>query len=233
MARLSRITKAAWFEPFRTGLRHYSVTETKRDDRLALRDLPRAASLLVIVVTSVYVATALSVAPHTRLIVLTALIPVFVLAALVKPVPHPLGGILAANSAASMVAVLIWTPPEVLLGVGIGSIVGQRIFRQVEWWRAVNNAASWGLSGGVDAAVAQSIMAIVPHGTFRIACGALAAMLAHLVTNRGMFALYRSCRFRRGCRDRAVGFAPASCPRRAAGCATELGAARGRRNLLA
>src|SRR5262249_51251993 len=151
MARLSRITSAPWFEHFRTGLLDYSVTEANRDDRLALRDLPRSARLLVIVVTSVYVAAALSVALHTRLIVLTALIPVFVLAALVRPVPHPLGGILAANSGASMVAVLVWAPAEVLLGVGIGSFLGQRIFRQVEWWRATNNAASWGLSGGVDA----------------------------------------------------------------------------------
>jgi PAS domain S-box-containing protein len=174
-----------------------SVTEVNSDDRVALSDLPRAASLFVIVVTSLYVAAALWVAPQTRLFVLTALVPVFILAALVRPVPHPLGGILAANSGASMVAVLVWTPPEVLLGVGIGSMIGQRIFRRAEWWRAANNAASWGLSGGVDAAAAQSIMSILPPGIFRIGCGALAAMMAHFVTNRAMFALYRSCRFQR------------------------------------
>ncbi len=197
MFKLSHLDPTAWFEGLRSRLERRLVVESNRHNRLMFRDHPLPARLWLILIAAFYVGTALWVAPHTRPIVLTALIPIFTLAALMKPVPHPRGGILDASSGLSMTAALIWTPPEVILGIGIGSLVGGRVFRRVEWWRVTNNAASWGISGGLAATMAQSAMSFLPQGTLRIMTGASVAMLAHFVTNRAMFSIYRSCRFGR------------------------------------
>ncbi len=197
MFKLSHLDVTAWFEGIRSRLESRLPVETNRHNRLTFRDHPLPARLWLTLIAAFYVGVAVWAAPHTRLIVLTALIPIFTLAALMKPVPHPRGGILDASSGISMTAALIWTPPEVILGIGIGSLVGGRVFRRVEWWRATNNAASWGISGGLAATMAQSVMSGFPHGALRIVTGASVAMLAHFVANRAMFSLYRSCRYGR------------------------------------
>jgi PAS domain S-box-containing protein len=197
MFKLSYLDATAWFEGLRSRLEGHLVVEARRHNRLNFRDHPLPARFWLILVAVFYVGTALWVAPHTRPIVLTALIPIFTLAALMKPVPHPRGGILDASSGISMTAALIWTPPEVILGIGIGSLVGGRVFRRVEWWRVTNNAASWGISGGLAATMAQSAMSVLPQGFLQIITGASVAMFAHFVTNRAMFSIYRSCRFGR------------------------------------
>jgi len=197
MFKLPYLAATDWFESLHSCREGRLVSETKGNNRLTFRDHPLPARLWLILIAAFYFGIGVLAAPHTRLIVLTALIPIFTLAALMKPVPHPRGGILDASSGISMTAALIWTPPEVILGIGIGSLVGGRVFRRVEWWRATNNAVSWGISGGLAATMAQSAMSILPQGALRIITGASVAMLAHFVTNRAMFSFYRSCRFGR------------------------------------
>jgi PAS domain S-box-containing protein len=197
MFKLSYPDAASWLESLVGRLDGGSASDIGRQSGIRFRDLPRPARLWLIFIAALYIAMALSAAPHTRLIVLVALIPVFALAGLVKPGPHPSGGIRDANSIILIIAVLVWTPAEVILGVGIGSFVGGRLFRRAEWWRTGINAASWAISGGIAATLAQSLMSVLPQGALRIVTGASAAVLANFVTNRLMFSLVRSYRFRR------------------------------------
>src|SRR5262249_36056646 len=146
---------------------------------------------------TLYIGTAIWAAPQARLIVLVVLVPIFALAGLVKPIPHPGGGIQDSGSTLIALAALLWAPPEVALGVGIGSCIGGRLFRLTERWRTDSNAASWGIAGALAAILAQLVMSTVPHVLLRIVTGTSVAVFSNFMTNRLIFAVVRSCRFER------------------------------------
>jgi PAS domain S-box-containing protein len=136
-------------------------------------------------------------APQARLIVLVVLIPIFALAGLIKPMPHPGGGIQDSGSTLIAIAALLWTPPEVALGVGIGSCVGGRLFRRTEWWRTDSNAASWGIASAIAAMLALLVLYKFPQGALGIVTRTSVAVFANFVANRLIFAVTRGYVFQR------------------------------------
>ncbi len=144
-----------------------------------------------------YLAAATVAALHSRLLVVIVLGAVFAGISLVRPVPHPRGGILEPNSPVTLTASLLWTPGEALLGVGLGSLVGLLVFRRTDGWRAVNNATAWALTAAVAARTAGFIRDSVPDGLLTITLAAVAAEAVSIATNTAVFALVRSSRYHR------------------------------------
>ncbi len=126
-----------------------------------------------------------------------ALVGIFALAGLVKPVSHPLGGISDPITALAITAALIWRPAEVLLGVGLGSFVGLLFFRRNELWRAAVNGAGWGLPAATAAAGTYFVRSVIGIGLPSLAVAGVLAIAINRVVNTGIFAVYRSTRFGR------------------------------------
>jgi hypothetical protein len=159
------------------------------------RDLPPAVQQFNIVLPLLFLATATWAVTHSTPAVVVCLSTIFALTYLVEPTPNPSGGRIFPNNSVKIVAALLWSPSEVLLGIGIGSFLGLILFRGYEVWRAGGNGAGWGLSAGVATLVAHLV---IPRGTPSLANLGVAAVLAvatNRITNEGIFSVYRSKRF--------------------------------------
>jgi len=115
--------------------------------------------LLFLVAAYILCARAL---PPGRPEVVVALIAIFAGAAVVQPVPRYVEGIMVPNVPLVLIAALLWTPQEVLLGAGIGTLLGLALLRKSEIWHATLNGA---LSSLPAAAAAAVVGPVVPRGT--------------------------------------------------------------------
>ncbi|SRR5579884_162817 len=159
--------------------------------------LPRATQRFCAACVLLYLATAAWALPHTDPGVAAGLTAIFAATGLVRPVASPFGGITDPNIGVIIVAALLWRPPEVLLGVGIGSFIGLLAFRRTELWRAAINGAGWGLPAAASAAAAQLVSPAAPRGIAPLILGAAIAVATYRSANTAIFAAYRSTRFGR------------------------------------
>src|SRR5437660_10643515 len=162
------------------------------------RNLSRPVQWSLVVLVAAYVLCARTLPPG-RPEVVVALIAIFASAAVVQPVPRHVEGIMVPNVPLTLIAALLWTPQEVLLGAGIGTFLGLALFRKSEIWHATLNGA---LSSLPAAAAAAVVGPVVPHGTVAEAAIPLIAAaliaIAVLVTVHSMLsAWYLSVEARR------------------------------------
>jgi len=163
----------------------------------SLLKLPRSLQIFVLIEVFGYGAAAAWALPRSHAAVVAGLITILAAAGLVQPVPHPFGGISDVNSGLVIVSALLWTPQDVLLGVGVGSFIGLILFRKNELWRAATNGAGWGLPAAAATAVARSIVSSMPTGMVTLVLAAILAVATNRFTNTGIFAIYRAIRFGR------------------------------------
>jgi len=159
--------------------------------------LPRSLQIFVLTEVSLYIAAATWALPHSHGVVVIGLIIIFAAAGLVRPVPHPFGGISDPNIGVIIVSALLWEPQDVLFGVGIGSFIGLILFRKNELWRAAMNGAGWGLPAAVATTVANGVVARMPARILTLGLAAILAVAMYRLVNTGIFAVYRSIRFGR------------------------------------
>jgi HD domain len=157
------------------------------------RGLPRPVQAYVVLVVSAYAVTAASLLAHTRPAVDAALIAIFALTALVRPVPNPLGGVSVPILGVVTTEALLWRPAEVLISVGVGAFIGLTMLRRSELWRSAINGAGWGLPAAASAVVAQWAIGGEP-GLLPLGAGAVLAVAAYRVTNTAIFTMLRSLR---------------------------------------
>src|SRR5438309_1098407 len=124
-------------------------------------NLSRRVQWYLLFLVAAYVLCARVLAPG-RPEVVVALIAIFASAAVVQPVPRYVEGIMVPNVPLTLIAALLWTPQEVLLGAGIGTFLGFALFRKSEIWHATLNGA---LSSLPAAAAAAVVGPVVPRGT--------------------------------------------------------------------
>lgn len=165
--------------------------------REPFRKLPQYLQIYIVVLVLIYLVPAFWVAPHVDFAVAAGLIAIFAAAGLVRPVPHPFGGISDPNIGVIIVSALLWTPQDVLLGVGVGSFIGLILFRKNELWRAATNGAGWGLPAGAATIVARGVVSSLPVGIITLVLAAILAVATYRLTNTGIFAIFRNLRFGR------------------------------------
>lgn len=165
--------------------------------RESFGSLPQSIRGYIEALSLVYLVIAILALPHSRVEVTAGLVAIFATAGLVRPVPSPFGGITDAISGVVVAAALLWQSAEVLLGVGIGSFIGLLAFRRNEVWRAAINGAGWGLPAAAAAAVPHAVMPRLGTGLVSLITGAILAAMTFRFINTGIFAVYRSQRFRR------------------------------------
>ena len=109
-------------------------------------------------------------------------------------VPSPLGhGRVFPNSHVKTLCILLFSPQEVLLGVGIGSLVGYYMLlpKSEAWWRAANNASAWGLSAGAASILAHLVLVELRPFYLSVPVATLVAMIIFRMINEGIWAVAR------------------------------------------
>ena len=161
------------------------------------RELPQHLRIYIVLLALAYLATAFWVAPYVNLTVALGLIAIFAATGLVRPVPHPFGGISDPNIGVIIIAALLWSPQDVLFGVGVGSFIGLTLFRKNKLWQIISNGAGWGLPASAATGVAGELVSRLPHGIIALILAAIVAVATYRFTNTGIFAAFRSFRFGR------------------------------------
>ncbi len=159
--------------------------------------LPRRLQIYILLIILAYLIASLVAVPQCRPSVVGLLIVIFAGTGLIKPVPSPFGGIIDPNIGIIIVATLLWTTEEVLLGVGVGSFLGLVLFRKNETWRAAINGAGWGLPAAAATALAHLVIAGIPRGLIALVIAGLFSVAAYRISNTAIFAAYRRLRFGR------------------------------------
>lgn len=159
------------------------------------RSLSDQVRWFVIVLVALYVAIVLLLFPPNSTIVAAVLVAIFAAACIVRPTPHPLGGIHDPISGVVITAALLWPPETILLGVGFGCLIGLVSFRGSELWRASMNSTGWALTGAAAAWMAQLVLGSMGTGATSLTIAAVVAVATNRFTNTGMFAIYRSYRY--------------------------------------
>lgn len=161
-----------------------------------LRTLPTALSVFVVSLCLTFVA-AILILPSWRSSVALSLIALFALTMLIKPIPNPTGGVNIPILGIIVTAAVLWEPSEVLWGIGIGLLLGNLLLRRSELWRSAMNGAMFGLPSAAGALATHAVIRNTPIGVASLAASALVAVITFRVLNMGLFATYRSIRFRR------------------------------------
>ncbi len=164
-------------------------------DTQLFRSLPRAAQAFNITLWLAWCGTSVWAFPHARVDVAVGLTVIFALANLVAPVPIRGGGVSAPIVTVIIVAALLWRPSEVLVGVAVGSLLGQLVFRKRAVWSAMNNAGFWGLSAALASVVAHAIIGQMGPGYIPLILAGSLCVVAFRTNNTALFAVYRSTRF--------------------------------------
>jgi PAS domain S-box-containing protein len=178
-------------------LRATVISRALRDKVSTLRDSSISLQLLLVLSLFTYLTVAANAVPNDRPLVVVALSLIFAGVSLVTPVPHPRGGTMNPNSPVILAACLLWTPGEVLLGIGLGSAFGLLLFRRNDAWKVASNATGWGLSAATSAQAAGLVQAALPSNLLTVTLGAVLAAAVYAVTNTAFFGLYRSIRYHR------------------------------------
>ena len=149
----------------------------------------------IIVLAALYIGVAIWALPHSRPEVAAGLIGIFALAGLIRPVPNPFGGITDPVTGVVIVAALLWSPQEVLVGVGVGSFIGLVLFRKNEIWRASINGSGWGIPAGAAAFATHLTISTLGSGLLPLTIAGALAIVVNRIINTLIFAIYRNLRF--------------------------------------
>jgi PAS domain S-box-containing protein len=95
------------------------------------------------------------------------------------------------NTNVKIVATLLFSPQEVVLGVGLGSFLGYLLVSKSEAWRAANTASAWGLSSGAAAIVAHLALSRLSPYVVSVTIAAILSLIVFRTINEGIWALYR------------------------------------------
>lgn len=159
------------------------------------KDFPSKAKISLILAVLLYLGAATWAVFASRLIAIIGLMVIFAAAGLVRRIPNPSGGANVPNMGLMIVAALLWSPSEVLIGVGIGSFVGLLVFWRTELWRASLNVVLWAPPAAAAATVGHGIIARMPQGLLPLTVAGVLAVATYRVLNMGLFAAYRNLRF--------------------------------------
>ncbi|HYM71186.1 MAG TPA: HD domain-containing phosphohydrolase [bacterium] len=133
--------------------------------------------------------------PHAHAVAAAGLAVIFIATGLVRPIPNPSGGSIFPVNSVKIVAALIWTTQDVLLGVGVGSFIGLVLFRKNEAWRASSNATGWGLATATAAFAGHFVASHFAPGLLQLSAAAVTVVIVNRVVNEGIFAVYKYQRF--------------------------------------
>jgi len=159
------------------------------------RDLPGPVKRYVLGVYFLPLLPLVWAIPHAHPTIFVWLAIIFALACLVKPIPHPCGGIIHSISGIIQVAGLLWEPYDTLLGVGVGCSLGGLAFRRINLWRAGVDAAGWAMGALTASIVAHLAFASIVFFPVSLTLAAILSAGARFVTNQLIFSGYRSLRF--------------------------------------
>ncbi len=159
------------------------------------RTLPTKTKISSALAVLVYLTGAALAIPASRLVAVLGLIVIFASAGLVKRIPNPSGGANYPNMGLIIVAALLLTPSEVLLGVGFGSFLGLLLFWRTEVWRASLNVVMWAMPAAAAALTAQYVVLKGPPGLPSLIVAGCLAVATQRILNMGLFAGYRNLRF--------------------------------------
>lgn len=160
------------------------------------RDFSSKAKIALILAVLAYLGAAAWAAFASRPVAIIGLTIIFAAAGLVRRIPNPSGGANVPNMGLMIVAALLWSPSEVLIGVGVGSFVGLLVFWKTELWRASLNVVLWAPPAAAAATVAHGIIARTSQGLLPLTVAGVLAVATYRVLNMGLFAAYRNLRFR-------------------------------------
>lgn len=108
--------------------------------------------------------------------------------------PSPLGyGRVFPNSHVKTLCILLFSPQEVVLGIGIGTLIGYYVLlpKSQAWWRAANTASAWGLSSGAAAVLAHFVLFRLNSHIVSIPVAAMLATIMFRTVNEGVWAVAR------------------------------------------
>src|ERR1700730_17557623 len=140
-----------------------------------------------------YVAAACWSIPHSRLQVVVGIAMILAVATAFGYFPNPRGaGRIFPNTHVKMISILLFSPHEVVLGVGIGSFLGYfLLLPKSEAWHAANTASAWGLSSGIAAIIAHLVLSRVRPTYASALIAAMFAVIAFRTVNEGIWAFDR------------------------------------------
>jgi hypothetical protein len=163
--------------------------------REPFRSIPASSQKLTVLLAGLYVALCAWALPQSHATVACGLAAIFMATGLVRPIPNPSGGSIFPVNSVKIVAALIWSTQDVLLGVGLGSFAGLMVFRKNEAWRASSNATGWGLATAAATFAGHIVAAWFPAGLLRLSVAAITVVVVNRVVNEGVFAIYKYQRF--------------------------------------
>ncbi len=167
------------------------------DSPVRFLELPHLFRRYVVALALVYLVTAFFALPHGRPIVIIGLIIIFAASCLVQPILSQYGGIRDPSGNLMILAALLWEPPEVLLGVGLGHLVGLPLFRRNETWRATTNAVGAALPACVMAGFAHWAKLHIKPNFLSLLVGSVVGYVVFRIINQAICALSRTLRFGR------------------------------------
>jgi len=165
------------------------------DPRIRFRELPRRFQAFTIILAIVYLGAAIFAIPYSRSTVIAGLAITFAASCLVQPVLSQYGGIRDPSGNLMILAALLWRPPEVLIGVGFGLLLGLPLFRRSEVWRAALNAVGAALPAAIMAEFAYWAKLQVTNSICALFVGAVIGYAIFRIFNQGVCALGRTLRF--------------------------------------
>jgi len=158
-------------------------------------DLPGTAKVYIVGIFCLPILPLVWATPHSHPSIFIWLAIIFALACLVKPIPHPCGGIIHSISGIIQVAGLLWEPCDTLLGVGVGCLLGGLAFRRIKLWRTGVDAAGWAMGALAASIVAHLTLAGIVFFPLSLVLAAILSGGARFLTNQLIFSGYRSLRF--------------------------------------
>ncbi len=159
------------------------------------RDMPRVARFYWIALFCLSIPVFVCAVPISHSAIVPWLVIIFAVASIVKPIPHPYGGIVHPISGIVLVTGLLSEPQDALLGVGVGCLLGLLVFRRTELWKAGSNAAGWSMGALAAAVVAHLVLRSVSSFSLSLVLAAMLSGGTRFLTNQIIFSLSRSLRF--------------------------------------
>jgi len=158
-------------------------------------DMPRVARLYWVTLFCLSIPVFVCAVPFSHSAIVPWLVVIFAVASIVKPIPHPYGGIVHPISGIVLVTGLLWEPQDALLGVGVGCLLGLLVFRRTELWKAGSNAVGWSMGALAAAIVAHLVLRSVSSFSLSLVLAAMLSGGTRFLTNQIIFSLSRSLRF--------------------------------------
>lgn len=157
--------------------------------------MPRFARLYWVALFCLSIPVFVCAIPISHSPIVQWLVVIFAIASIVKPIPHPYGGIVHPISGIVLVTGLLWQPQDALLGVGAGCLLGLLAFRRTMLWKAGSNAVGWSMGALAASIVAHLVLGSISSFSLSLVLAAMLSGGTRFLTNQIIFSLSRSLRF--------------------------------------